>query len=194
MRGAKEAAFLLPPDVLFEITFQKNYLNSYYLTVEFVELDNWCTGRYDFWRNKIEINITPDPGHPFPFEYISENGYSEEEILFVFLHEMGHSWDWDSQSKSHVSFSETYKEILKKEKSPSLYAYYHYNKDGKLEKRDEINEVEDFAESFASYVLLPEYLKKNFALRYNWFKTNVFDGIEYESIPSSEKARLTEPF
>ncbi len=194
VRGAKEAASLLPPDVLFEITSQKNYLNSYCLIIEFVELDKWYTGRYDFWENKIKINITPDPEHPFPFEYISENGYGKEEIVYVFLHEMGHGWDWGSRGESLVSFSETYKGILEKEKSPSLYPYYHHNEEGKLEKRDEINEIEDFAESFAHYVFLPEYLKKNFPLRYEWFNTNVFSGVEYdESTPSSIVARLTEP-
>lgn len=192
IKGAEKAASLLPSDVLFTITFQNGYsANPFYLTIGFIEIDYWGTGNYNCWENKIRINTTPDPNHPFPFEHISENGYTDEEILYVFLHEMGHAFDY-SRGEETWSNSKFYQWILEKEKSPSLYAYYHRTDSG-LVKLDKINPIEDFAESFAFYVLLPDYLKKNFPLRYDWFKNIVFDGIEYESAPSSIRARLTAP-
>ncbi|PJC51797.1 MAG: hypothetical protein CO031_00710 [Candidatus Nealsonbacteria bacterium CG_4_9_14_0_2_um_filter_37_38] len=195
IRGAEKAISFLPRDVQIDITRQKNALNPYYLTISFIKFESfeWATGLYIFGYNEIEINTAPNPEHPFPFERPPENGYTDEEILFCFLHEMGHSWDF-SRSEDLASSSKSYQEILEKEESPSLYACYYTDCfSGELKKSEGINEMEDFAESFTFYVLLPEYLKKNFPLRYAWFKDYVFGGLEYESIPSSEKARLTKP-
>jgi len=112
--------------------------------------------------------------------------------MYLFIHEIGHSWDHPifTIKNIHISDSREYEEIIEKEKGPSLYAYQQgvrvRPEDKRVIGRDSpaimeidgelwlINSQEDFADSFAMYVLFPEYLKQNFPLRYDWFKNKVF--------------------
>ncbi len=195
LNGVKKAMSLLPPDARKNITFTYPDIivpPNPNLIIRFIE-DNQicCSGLYDYSRNKIEINLTPDINdHPYPFEPLALNGFGDEEILYLFLHEMAHAWYHNLKTPS-----DSYKKSVEGEPSPSLYGYFYESKEGKLEKTEIIDIVEDFAESFAFYVILPKYLKGDFPLRYYWLKDNVFGGTEYasvyESVPSSIKSLLT---
>ena len=134
--------------------------------------------------NQITINTAQTLDHPFQYEYFSENGYTDEEMLYVWLHEMGHAWHNNATSYSNT---------LLPEESPSIYGYYDpYNEI----IGDNLNIIESFAESFVLYVFLPQYLKKNFPVHYKNLKKDVFENQEYTSplqIPSSVYARLSIP-
>lgn len=161
-----EAVSLLPSSTLETIIDE---IRSDDLYVRFKSSQNWHTGTYNRYYNRITINTTPDPDHPFPYEYLSENGYTDEEMLYVWLHEMGHAWHYNSSGYSNIfaKFDED---------TPSQYGYYDpYNQT----LGDRINKNEDFAESFALYVLLSGYMKEHFPLRYIWLQDNVFDCHEY---------------
>lgn len=129
---------------------------------------------------------------------MAKDGYTDEEMVYLLLHEMGHAWDHHSSS-ANQALTELYDNVIQKEsESPSLYGYRYTSscktdKSCELKITEEVDRAEDFAESFSFYVVIPEYLKDNFPLRYNWFKENVFGNKEFESVPSSIESRLTKP-
>jgi len=155
------------------------------LKIEFEAQDHWRTGQYDYRENLITINITPDNDHPFPYEYVSENGYEDEEILYVWIHEMGHAWHTNNRVVNF--FDHAFEEPA------TRYGYYDWS----LENiGDTLNRRETFAESFALYVVLPQYLKENFLSHYDTLKMLSFGEREYVGlyhIPSSIYARLSLP-
>ncbi len=113
---------------------------------------------------------------------------------------MAHAWDHHA-SEANQALTESYDNVIQKEnESPSLYGYRYTSFceiDGscKVEITEEIDRAEDFAETFTFYVMVSEYLKENFPIRYGGFKESVFAGKEFESGPVSDtvKSRLTKP-
>lgn len=153
---------------------------------------------YTGWS--IQINLTPGERYNFPFKNIADDGYTDEEMMYLVLHEMGHALDHHSSSADQ-ELAEPYDNVIQKEsESPSLYGYRYTsfceaNNSCKIEITEEVDRTEDFAETFSFYVMVSQYLKENFPARYNWFKENVFGGKEFEAspVPEAVKSRLTKP-
>lgn len=171
----EKAIFLLSEDII------RTIINGAQtdLRIIFEPSDHWRTAAFIYWSNTLLVNTTPDPNHPFDYEYISENGYLDEEILYIWIHEIGHAWQ--HYSNPALLFKDFFRDFH--EGSPTKYGFRSGG--------------EDFAESFALYILLPDYMTANFPLRYAWLRGNVFNNQEYlidYEIPSSIYARLSEPF
>ncbi|PIP17769.1 MAG: hypothetical protein COX43_02495, partial [Parcubacteria group bacterium CG23_combo_of_CG06-09_8_20_14_all_35_9] len=123
LTGLKKAASLLPQDVLLEIT---NDCQDSSLKVVFIKMNSYYAG---FAENcKITLNTTRQPPPAdLPFETASEDEYkNDQKIMFLlFLHEMAHAWDFKAATGEFVSYySQSYQELVEKEESPSLYAYW----------------------------------------------------------------------
>lgn len=106
---------------------------------------------------------------PFP-----KDGYTEEERIFVALHEFAHRYDESMSLRSRID------NIFEIEPSPTLY--------GCANGYDE-----DFADTFALYVMFPDYLKP-FSLRYKVVKNIV--GREYDmtfKMPNSVRSKIVNP-
>ena len=157
----------------------------------FINRDDWTTAYAGF---PIKINLLSDYENPpewMTWESLRKNGLSEVERIFVALHEMAHiysfgyeldaldekhaeyqtwaQWDWNKNTKQFILSSgikENYV-VVAKESEVTLY--------GKARGR-----VEDFAETFAMYVMYPEYLKENFPKQYEIIKGILV--VEYESV------------
>ena len=171
----KNAASLLPEETMRAVTTEAGLLIKFRS-----KPDKWYTGWYLYRDNSIVINTAPNPDHPFLYEYFSENGYTDEEMLYVWLHELGHAWDLNSARNSKKIYLD-----VAEEGSPTLYGY----RDTGL-----VNKMESFAETFVLYVVMPQYLHDNFPMHYAQFKDEVFDGAEYNipfNPPSSIVARLS---
>lgn len=148
--------------------------------------NEWRTGTANRRTSVITINLTPNPSHPFPFEYISENGYTEEEMLWAALHELGHIWSFNVSQEFKRGIDTAFN------KGVTRYGCKHY-----IESciGVDVVKVENFAEAFALYMIMPNYLKTNFPKDYEWLKENAFNNAEYSfnyNPPSSLLARLTE--
>lgn len=187
----RKAADMLPEAFLEKFGKQKWHFR--------INNDDWTTG------NPGLINLLPSREKPewMTWEPFVENGFEESEMVFVALHEMGHmfsrghelnfldinhykvngkaSWVWYSKRKELVLEVPSYFDMILSgvlERPVTLY--------GKVMGRDE-----DFADTFALYVLWPEYLKENFPMHYVVVK-NIL-GREYKStypMPSSVTLRL----
>lgn len=150
-------------------------------------LGRWHTGVYDWYINTLQINLYPYMFHPYDYEYLSENGYSDEEMLYVWIHEITHAWQ-EAQRAQDFDFVESFKPHIDTSRSPTTY--------GAAVPPTGINNYEeDIAESVALYVLLPEYMKTYFPGRYDWIKEKAFHGKEFEisfEVPISLASRLYE--
>lgn len=180
MEAIKEAMSILPPSVQDDvISFNRDSL----LTIEFTESSDYW-GKYSCSENRIKIST-----------YCNE----KVEIIYALLHEMGHAYSlhsfggWTFLCFNHIYIPPSYREILDKEYPPSFFACYGYkNEGGYYPLEGHRKWEEDFAESFAYYVLIPGFLKENCPLRYDWLKNNVFDGIEYKTYPEPIPESITD--
>lgn len=127
----------------------------------FVDQYDWGTA------SPGNVNLLPSSVRPdwMKWEPLSVNGYSQEEMMFVALHELGHmcSMGW----------------VVPFEGETTLYGRHE-------------GTTEDFAETFALYVMWPEYLKENFPGHYEAIKTILVR--EYKTVypmPDSIISRLT---
>ena len=170
-----KAADMLPSEFFKEIIKETGNVNVSWTFI--IARKDWAVGFTSL--RSVYINLLSNYKNIpkwLSWEPFRKNGLTEPERVFVALHEIGHlsggSFDWTSYSQ-YQGISE------ENENAATLY--------GK-----ERGEVEDFAESFALYVMWPEYLKENFPKHYEAIK-KVFVR-EYESVypmPNSIKSRLT---
>ncbi|MDA2936324.1 hypothetical protein MYX06_03850 [Patescibacteria group bacterium AH-259-L05] len=103
----------------------------------------------------------------------------KERRMFTWIHEFGHEWH---RSKEGLAKNEEIKKNF--DKAVTKYAKY-------------MNYRENFADAFAMYVLMPDYLKNNFPQTYQWLKQNVYHGQEYDleyPVPRSIRDDLTENY
>lgn len=118
--------------------------------------------------------------------------YSEYALAFTetFLHEYAHAYLTSVvgvPDQSHATWEETQGEIDRKvaqylERSGYLEASDWHNGELPIEDRptfSSIDSEEDFADTLALYVVLPDYLRVYFEKRYAWMKQHVFGGIGY---------------
>ena len=160
---------------------------------------DWVTG------NPGLINLTPSKEKPdwMIWEPFNQNGFTEAERVYVALHEIGHFYSLGSElnildTYHFESGGEAFWAWNTKQKMPVLKSTFYISRvaNGVLEEKStlygrEMGREEDFAETFALYVMWPEYLKQNFYLHYLVMK-KIF-GKEYEPeypLPSSVKSRL----
>lgn len=149
-------------------------------------LGRWHTGLYDWNINTIRINLYPYLFHPFDNEYLSEGGYSDEEMLYTWIHEITHAWQ-EAQRTQDFDFVESLKQHIDTSRSPTTYGWSATSPN--------INYEEDIAESVALYVLLPKYMQTYFSGRYDWIKEKAFYGKEFRisfKVPNSLASRLSE--
>jgi hypothetical protein len=143
----------------------------------FVDRDDWTTAYAGF---PIDINLLSNYTYPpewMVWEPYGKNGLSETERMFIALHEMGHISSWGLNWLIY-----DYQIQVAKEGGLTLY--------GKAR-----GEGEDFAESFALYVMWPEYLKENFPRHYAIINKILKKEYKtYYCIPESMKTRLTVSF
>lgn len=182
----KKAVILLPPETLKRILSTPD---DYPFTIGFMDLSKQG-------MEETGMITLPEIG-----TIVINTTYLLREDTVYFLHElhheMGHMWSYNTL-RLYPAIS--YKETMEKEKrSPSIYCYEYKKVNGKMIKTNKISIDEDFAETFSYYIIIPTYLKKNFPLRYEWLRDNVFNGveytdIEYKSIPQFIKEELTMPY
>lgn len=159
IQSFREVATILP-ESFFEEIGQTSW-------TFFISQDDWMTAYPG------GINLLPSSSSPswMLWESFPANGYSQEEMMFVALHEFGHVYD--DLGSSLASWA------IPPKVQTTLY--------GRV-----MGSTEDFAESFALYVLWPEYLKENFPKHYGIIKKIL--GREYEAryfMPNSIRSRLT---
>ncbi|MEX0877609.1 MAG: hypothetical protein WDZ40_01940 [Candidatus Spechtbacterales bacterium] len=174
LHALEEALNLVPEET-------KNYLRY----IEFhSNTESWYTAQAP--TRGININLNPNLVHPFTFEYFSEDGYSENEMIYVWLHELGHLWDEEYSAED--MYRGQYPGMLK---GVTRYGCIGYIEECRIW---DMNFKENFAEAFALYVVMPDYLNDNFPETYGWLKENAFYSKEYNinfEPPTSVLARLT---
>lgn len=101
---------------------------------------------------------------------IFDGWFEQDQFLKIstMLHEMG-----------HVIGS-----ILKLDNSPE---WVRLAKTNNVSKYAQTNAAEDFAETFISYRLTPEKLKRVSIAKYNYFKEQVFNGVEFHTQQACQK-------
>ncbi|OGN02584.1 MAG: hypothetical protein A2651_00180 [Candidatus Yanofskybacteria bacterium RIFCSPHIGHO2_01_FULL_42_12] len=189
----KKAANMLPGPFLREVGTQ---------TWRFrINTNDWVTGNPGL-INLLPMPITEGPGW-MNWESFNENGFEESERVFVALHEMGHMYSFgrelnildiyriESQGQAFWGWDGT-NNVPIIESTPRVYWVVDGAMEGEvtLYSREQ-GRGEDFAETFALYVLWPEYLKDNFPIHYGIIKNILVQ--EYEPMypmPSSIKSRL----
>ena len=173
-RAIRKAAGMLPPEF-----FKQTGKISWKF---FIDRNDWVTAYASF--STIDINLLSnykDPPLWMTWEPLGKDGLLESEMIFVSLHEMAHIYIYrdelnilDEMGVVNKAWTE-----WNKEEETTLY--------GK-----ERGQAEDFAETFALYIMFPEQLKKYFPLHYGVIK-NIL-ATEYESMylmPSSLQLRVS---
>ncbi|MDX1535428.1 MAG: hypothetical protein R3346_01570 [Candidatus Spechtbacterales bacterium] len=159
-------------------------------SVEFLsDVNMWYTGRaHD--ESRVSINTNPNPVHPFPYEYLSEDGYTIDEMLYVWLHEIGHLWHRKNIEEFQYEVLDVFEDT-----GVTKYVCNNYSPDTCV-TRHYVNVPENFAESFSLYIVLPEYMKTHYPDEYGWLMNNIFENKEFDldyNPPSSLRARLMKP-
>lgn len=164
---AFEKAVILLPESFFERIGETSWMFL-------INQDDWGTA-YAGAGGGV-VNLLPSLERPdwMTWEPFPVNGYSQEEMMFTALHELGHVYDEKVRGVEKMrGVSVTF------EGESTLYGHT-------------MGPAEDFAETFALYVLWPEYLKDNFPRHYGLVKTIL--AREYKSVysmPESVTSRLT---
>lgn len=190
-RSIKKAAMILP----------KSFIESIGITEWEFRADSWdwVTG------NPGLINLTPSKEKPdwMIWEPFNQNGFTEAERVYVALHEISHLYSFGGEliilnTYHFESGGEAFWAWDTKRRMLILEStfYIHWVLKGVLEDEStlygrEMGRAEDFADTFALYVMWPEYLKTNFPLHYLVIKKIL--GKEYKSeypLPNSVKSRL----
>ena|SRR3989344_8831283 len=160
----RKAVALLPEDFVVSISDPGSSINFSF----FIDESFWGTAHPD------RINLRPSAtGLPYwlTWEPFPKDGYSEEERMWIALHEFAHRFqERRNDAYSNHNF----------ESPTTLYGCM-------------AGDIEDDADAFALYVMFPDHLKK-FPLRYNTWREIV--GREYVQklqMPNSVKSKLTDP-
>ncbi len=139
----------------------------------FVDRDDWAIA----WAGPpIIINLLPNCTNLpewLTWEPLGKNGPTKPTRISIALHEIGHLYHIKS------GLLDRSLDWIPEENKVTLYS-------------KERGVYEDFAETFALYVMWPEYLKENFPKHYDVIKKILVR--EYKSVypmPSSIKSRLT---
>lgn len=137
----------------------------------FIDSASWVTAYPNSINLRSSITELPDwlTWEPFP-----KDGYSEEERIWIALHEFAHRYQGVADRGSIKD-----KDAFGTEPPTTLYGCS--------------SGIEDFADTFALYVMFPKQLKI-FPLRYNEVKDIL--GREYEAkfqMPNSVASKLTDP-
>lgn len=142
----------------------------------FINSDSWVTAYPD------AVNLRPSATElPYwlTWEPFPKDGYSEEERIWVALHEFAHRYN---KGKLLLYNEKLYWRLVDSFKLESPTTFYGCD-----------SEAEDFADTFALYVMFPEQLKK-FSIRYGVVKDIL--GLEYGTnfqMPNSVASKLTDP-
>lgn len=141
----------------------------------------WASGCA--WRDASQIGIhqrSDADAYPWDWEHFATNGYTHLERVTVLVHEFGHLVDFHVLTwEQRAAFND-----VRRAEPESVTSY------GDTER------AEDFADTFAFYVLWPDYLERYYPKRYA-IMYDIFGGITHESrdaMPSSVQARLPHPW
>lgn len=159
--------------------------------------DSSYAGLYSPNTHSITINQTPKFNNFYGKGHEWNNGFLRATKLYVVMHELGHAYDDSNGRKPAMSL---YSSVIKKnadlgqhrlwafidflaEMPPTKYPFSYCD--------DDFNFTEDFADTFALYVIWPSTLK-NFPMRHVFLKT-IF-GKKYKDyagiIPSAIEVRF----
>lgn len=172
----RKSVALLPENFLVKNFGEKNKRIKF---VFYIDRRAWNTGYVK--GDVVYINLLPSVKVTewMIWEGFPHYGFSEEEMMVLVIHEIGHVYSYDGKESSEFYQWNGYQWVfLGGEPPPSLYVVARSSR------------AEDFAESFVLYVMYPDYMK-NFPKRYGIIKSVL--GIEYNKnfpMPESLRSRL----
>lgn len=188
----RKAAMLLPAGFVKEIAFdlyddnpicqwdffesRPNCLRKWIRFSFFIESTSWVTA----YPNAINLKASSaDLPYWLIWEPFPKDGYTEEERVWIALHEFAHRYNKDTALSSDEKLYLKLVDAFRIESPTTFYGC--------------VSGEEDFADTFALYVMFPEQLKR-FPLRYEAIK--ILLGREYNpvfQIPNSVKSKLADP-
>ena len=142
-------------------------------------------GKFGSYDRKDKITIKDGAHKPFD----KFNGKTEEkQFKGTVIHEWVHAVQYRSYTNAyHDTLVTKWMNEFKWEYSwKNRVATYKGDKRNLVTEYAETNPKDDMAESAMFYVLAPKVLKEKSLARYNWLKTNLFGGREYENGKTKE--------